>query len=410
MLNKVILLLGSNGEYIFFTIFMLLGMHYEGGLESNIYHIYWIGICIAVVLKIVHLFISDFDKKYQLVLGIIIIISIFTLIFGTSIILYPNNELNESYAIFFLAFAIPAFLVGILCSESQQRINIGKIILLFIPIGTITLIINMTRFLEVQYLESAGGMSRLGAGYMAAQMFSATFCLLVSNNSLTKCIIPKFIKIKYFKIMLFFMLLLQFVVILFSASRGPIIAFILTLFLQILIFGPKKEGLMLFTSFMLLFYLMIFELDVEVFGASIERISTLFISNSEDISNGRSLLYERAIEMFLESPVLGQGPMGFLCNSGYNIYPHNIILEWLVDYGLVGTFFWLLFMGYIINKYVCNFNFDGVARIVFSMFIVNLVELFFSGSFATNGRFWYYIGFAMLLPQVSLNYEEKGEI
>lgn len=401
--NKHILIFGIFGEYIFFTILMLLGLQYLGSSDSNIYHLYWIFICIFVAIKIIQLMFGSYKKKALLFIGILSIIAIFLLIFGVAWIKFPSS-ITAKYTLLFLAFCFPSYLLGIICSYSKYRLELGKMIMNFIPIATLALIINAIRMIDYQYMQSAGGLSRLGAGYMTVQLFSVTLCVFVGKKNLFNMIMPKYLNNRYRNTILLLLLASQFLIIIFSASRGPIVALFVVIFSEIYLFGQieksKKHKYILLSLFIiLLFFILIFKANLSMFGASIERIKTLFTpSNSNmDVSSGRIYLYKIAIEMFMEKPILGQGPLGYLNKSGYNSYPHNIILEILCDYGIIGFIIMSVFFIQVLKGYIKNLKNDGTVNIVFSIFIVKLVELTFSGSFLSSGQFWYFAGFGVLL-------------
>lgn len=415
--NKFLLIFGVFGEYIFFTILMLLGLQYNGSNESSIYQIYWFMICFAVLLKTFRLLIGNYRKKQKLVYSLLVIFSIYLIVYGISFVLYPSYDINIQYSFFFIAFCVPSFLIGVMCSEIGYRIYLGKTIIKFIPIGTVALFINIWRLSEFQYMQNAGGLSRLSAGYMAVQLFAITVTILISKNKLIEEILPPYLKKNNRKVTLLTLILLQLTVVFFSASRGPVVALLFILYSQVMIFGQveKKEKVKHFVLailFAITFYLVVFRVDIEMFNVSLERIRTLFIpSENSDISNGRVALYSRGIQLFKEKPFFGQGPMGFLLKSGFDIYPHNILIELLSDYGLFGSILWGVFFIYIFKKYRYTMKYDGTSNLVFPIFLVKMLEHTFSGSFMTSGQFWFFIGFALFLPKVKANISfQKNEV
>lgn len=403
--NKHILVFGIFGEYIFFTILMLLGLQYLNSSDSNIYHLYWLIICIFVAIKIVQLMCGLNKFKIKLFIGIFFILFLFILIFGFAWILH-SSEITLKYTLIFLALCLPSFLIGIISSNYKYRIEIGKMIMNFIPVGTLALLINAIRMIDYQYMASAGGLSRLSAGYMAVQLFSVTLCVYIGKKDLLNIILPRYLNNKFRNYIILLMLITQFIIILFSASRGPIVALFFIIFSEILLFGQidkaKKIKYILFSIILvIIFFIIIFKSNFNAFNASIVRIKTLFDpSSSIDVSNGRLDLYRKSLEMFMEKPILGQGPLGFLNKSGFNIYPHNLILEILCDYGILGFSIWAILFLYIIRKYIKNLRFDVTVNIIFSVFMVKLVEHTFSGSFILSGQFWFFVGFGIFLPNV----------
>lgn len=404
MIINVLFLLGAMGEYVFFIIMMLLGITYEGSNDSNIYRIYWFLILITVFLLSMKLLISRYKNKINIIIGLYIFTFITILVFGISLITAPASTLNIQYGLYLMVFGAPSFLIGVISSDQRYRKRLGRVLIFIMPIGTIALLLNMIALDNVDYFASAGGLSRLGAGYMAAQFSIIALYLLLNKGELQKNNKKLFYRILSQKSVLIIILLLQMLFVLYSASRGPFVALILAIMLQIILVG-QISGKHLIKYFLYLctiltiLYLVVFRLKVEFLDSSISRIKSLFGTNTSiDVTNGRADLYKKAFELFLESPIYGHGPMGFLTKSGYSIYPHNIFMEILCDYGLIGFVGLMSLLIYILYKYYINLKVDWTVCIVFGMFSVKLIELMFSGSFITSGQFWFFIGFGLFLP------------
>lgn len=62
----------------------------------------------------------------------------------------------------------------------------------------------------------------------------------------------------------------------------------------------------------------------------------IFLLNSSDLSHGRLEIWQAAIKGFADSPLWGNGMTTFQYYTGY-IFPHNIILQFLFDGGLILT-------------------------------------------------------------------------
>ncbi len=73
------------------------------------------------------------------------------------------------------------------------------------------------------------------------------------------------------------------------------------------------------------------------FGITIGILDKLkyYLSNNMDISNGRSGLYSIAIKCIKDSPIIGHG-VGYFENLADGSYVHNLFLEILCEFGLIG--------------------------------------------------------------------------
>src|SRR5699024_9584960 len=93
------------------------------------------------------------------------------------------------------------------------------------------------------------------------------------------------------------------------------------------------------------------------FGKVYYRFENTFTSflQGEDISSGRLILYEKALKLFYENPILGIGWREFkeltygLLTSSSGSHPHNIYLQLITELGLIG---FILFIVPVIYMYI----------------------------------------------------------
>ncbi|MED4016047.1 O-antigen ligase family protein [Sutcliffiella cohnii] len=124
--------------------------------------------------------------------------------------------------------------------------------------------------------------------------------------------------------------------------------------------------------------------------------STLYYLNGtiDSYSAGRNILWENAIEMIKNNPIIGWG-VGYY-ESIYNIYVHNFILEILLSYGMIGfVFFILLIMNSIIQivkseKYLKLFG--------LIIFCISFPKLFTSIYIFIEPTFWLFIFYGLFAP------------
>ena len=121
--------------------------------------------------------------------------------------------------------------------------------------------------------------------------------------------------------------------------------------------------------------------------------------------------YVLAIKLFKEKPILGNGPKGFrnYCRSvQYNspsgicsTHPHNYFFQILSELGLVGIFFYLFGLFFILFKFIKNQYFRSHNLIISSFRIISLGLLVLLFPLVPSGNFfnnwvsisnYYYIG------------------
>lgn len=136
------------------------------------------------------------------------------------------------------------------------------------------------------------------------------------------------------------------IMILIGGSRGPVlfIGVFLLLYLCMVISHSKKKAAIIGTSavvllLLALFYKNLLEILISImdsFGFSSRFFTTLLDGTVTD-DNNRAEIWAAAIQMIKENP-LGYGAMGSRFRIAKYIfagYPHNIILEILIDYGVI---------------------------------------------------------------------------
>lgn len=223
------------------------------------------------------------------------------------------------------------------------------------------------------------------------------------------------------KIIELFYILFLFVIILITGERNAIIIFSLSI-LFFYAFQKKYLSLILIFSF---FFISIF-----IVSQKINSVNSRFLNPVDtwgDIYHGKKstlkekiidspwmLHYKAATELFFERPIIGHGAKSFrvLCNdtdiqaklikqiSRYNAcstHPHNYLLEFLSEHGLIGG---MLFIGLIIGIVVKIFKIrnygtkESLAAIGFGSLLLAIMFPFKpSGSFFStfNASLLFYI-------------------
>lgn len=315
---------------------------------------------------------------------IIILIFIFDFIFGTT------GKYYWTYLIGFMGFGILGLQLGYCVKDIKRIISyvawIGVILAPFI----FTLDMGKT---------DTGGDDYgrwMGVSYGILRFIIALIIYLC-------CYKPK----KITKIIFSLFLLGYSVFYLIFASRGAILAIgLLGLFIWI---GNSSKNqseiiwkLCLITIFAIGCGLLFKEIIivcvniVESFGIdtfSFEKMLMLIETN--DLSNGRSALYEDAMMGISNSPLFGNGIATF--EKIHQIYIHNLFLQIWYELGVIPTILSLMLLGY--SLYLI-FNIQTKIHIkVFLEFILcaGIVELIFSSSFWISHQFWIWIGFSIRL-------------
>ena len=133
--------------------------------------------------------------------------------------------------------------------------------------------------------------------------------------------------------------------------------------------------------------------------------------------DGRSRLYDKAIELTEANPVLGFGSGGFFLYSYVLLdqeekYPHNIFLELSAEVGLgpaLALALAVLYVLVMLGRRAWTAESEADRRLMFvlgGLFLLNLFAVQFSGDVNDNRVFWATLGVAWLLASHGM--PEKG--
>jgi O-antigen ligase len=407
---KYLFLLGIMAEWVFFLFLSLFNLKYQGASESNLYVIYWITI---LVLSLISLFIYllNYFKVGKMPKNIFVNflpIFIVIMLYLISFLKFGYNYTgNGYYAKIFVSMCIPTFLIGYICSINKKENQLVKIVVQFVIFGTGILVISLYRLVSesivTDSLDSVGGVGRLGIGYLATHFFIVTFYIFVFNNKISKISLPLLLRSRFKYTTIFIMLSIQISTVIFAGSRGPLLNLLLVCSMMIVLklfqssivsFSKKLLSIIVIIICLLQFYN---TFGQNYFALSTERTLTLFQLEKDNWAggSGRESLYPLAYKMFSEKPVFGFGPMGFLSESGAGMYPHNIFLESMVDYGAIGLVVIVLFFIYLIKKYINRIDRNISLLLILFLFFSSLIELQVSGTFIAHARLWFFIGLGM---------------
>ncbi|MBJ7537804.1 O-antigen ligase family protein [Marinomonas transparens] len=298
--------------------------------------------------------------------------------------------INKTLLPFLLALlAVPSFLVGefnvfgvykiinsllsvsiIVCIFFlyKKRIDFNRSMLYFsFLLGVYVLLIVFYMF----FFRGWGGGERIVMGLNGPITFSR-FSLLV-------CLIVFLYYDGKFKILI---ALLFFIIGVVMASKGPLLACVISIMYYYVDFKKIRGGRVFGFLFFLLaaFYLIDyfspritqFFSDIISFAFSLDA-SILLSNNNSGSVGARWYEWLHAIEVFRNNPS-GIG-VGNWSKYGEHLYPHNLILEILVEFGFLG--FYLLFIIYYYFLSIKNIKLKAIILFVF-------LNSLFSGSFVDN--------------------------
>lgn len=333
----------------------------------------------------------------------------FRYLFLSIAVLIVLERMSEQQKKIFIYFNI--IIIFFIALDILYQFFFYKDIFGFVPgICTETLPIQCTRFSGLFGDELIAGSYLSQIGFL--------ILLLFLNLELYK---------SYFNLLLrYFLSILLLIIILLTGERSALIIVLTSIFF---IFFFKKKLIKFFLFFIILSALAFFSVTkiefvnqryIKLFDNWGSQNREFTIKNFKDkiVNSPWGFHYQAAIELFLEKPILGHGPKSFRTKClGTNIdkfttnkkaysrdyracstHPHNYLLEFLSENGILGGFFFLGFNFIVFMSIYKNYrkNKDKNIKIVIGIGSLILAIIFPfkpSGSFFTtfNASMLFYI-------------------
>jgi putative inorganic carbon (hco3(-)) transporter len=333
------------------------------------------------------LFFKNLFEKTRLnkAIYLFLVVAVLSTIFGISP--YQSQQvLFNRYIIYFLVFFIGAFL-----GRKKANINILIAVLLagsvVLSIGCITDTIKAGHLVR---MLSSFGMGVSGINFLYALPFFISFIIFY----------PSF-KIKIFSAMVSVLIFIAFV---FHGSKGVWLGLLAGI--ATIIFLNKKNKIYL----VVIILLFIIALYITPFIKQTVLINKEYMSSYIESLTCRFEMWDSAINIFKEYPILGAGPdnygtlaYNFYADKRRHLHAHNTYVEVLADMGILGllSFLWIFVLFFIMGykSIKKNPNFYNVSFIM--MFIAVAVHEFFMSTVLVGIPapviFWFLLGMGTVM-------------
>lgn len=361
---------------IFFCSLSLFSSSYNAG--GTTYTFYY---AILFMLVIGVAFIYGIQKltRNQVLIPVTKLFIVYLFIFLLLCVVYGyfhyGTKPSKQIVQYFIAFTTPAVLLALTINGKDIQVFYKYMKYLNIYL---TICILATYFrVGSDGFSGIGGASYSLIGYTMAMLFPYNFINLTNSRSFIR------------KIFYLGMITASLSMILLSGTRGAMVSVVVTFLLMSHEYIIKRKKFLIYT---LVFSIPVFAVIAVInhngnsFG--LWRMSLLFNNDFGVTSSGRNVFYGKAISLFKENPIFGSGIGAFTNEFGIYVYPHNIILEILNDFGIIGFIFAGILMVNVIakSKIMMKQNIENQYMVL--LFIQCMVMLMFSGSYLTELRLW----------------------
>lgn len=320
-------------------------------------------------------------------LGIILITLLLSIIFNPNLIYFFKRSYYGIDRILRPDCAIYAFLFFYLCNNPK---DIKKVLVIYAYIYFIYLIvIQLLPALQRGYWIDIGpGGNEMYFRYNLSFGYAISFPTII--------FLHQYIKSKRLMSLLFFFS--GFWLILTQGNRGALLVVLVYLFLVLLRLMRNtklyimKISLLLFTFFIIYFYgkdlLMFLGNILQGLGIKSRNIEKLMNGSFAD-NNGRDYIWKTVIDHIKNGGIFGYGMLGdrpIIAPIHYAGYSHNIFLELIISFGIIGVAISALIIFRVLKMVLfCN-NEDWYE--LYIILLANSAQLFLSMSLWYVWQFW----------------------
>jgi O-antigen ligase len=386
-------------RFTFFSTFAIFSLEYKS--SDNVSLLLIVSAFILIVNLIYYFYsfkFSLFYKNERYILFGFFFLSVFYLItiISFGFFYYPSYQAF----LLFLILGLSSFF-GVMNLHKHKLILIfPNVLSLFFYYFTLSIVFSQIgpALSEIPF-STFGGETYQTISYLSGILFSYYLFSLVFNKdfSLKPFLIsfPNLIKI----ILLVFFIFMTF----YSGGRGGLllIIFCLILFFVLIFKKTKKKFVIILSSFSFLIFFTIsfqFIVSIDFLTERIQRFILIF-TNLENSSNGRFDIYLDTIILILKSPIIGYG----LTSSYYfrGTYPHNFILEILLEGGIIYLIIWITIFIKMIKAIKFNFInlFPPAFLVPLSLYLFIIFN--FTSSYLRIESFWFFLFFLLISNKVS---------
>ena len=347
--------------------------------------------------------------KYEFSIGIFIV-AIIILVTLTKL-KYPQADMYFSGTYkSLLVRTVPCAFAGMLVARHN---SLKKTEFFLLPVTFMVTIVLFTTILKnatgnlKMYITL--GIDRQTMSYLAAYMICwLVYCWIYFDSLLT----PKLFRTAVSKLIIVILIIINTWPLFAGGGRGAIV--VIVAFLLFLVFvhirplhSPKGMVIAFFGVIMLI--LSINKLStIQMLSGGLQRISSLFNRQLDQSSLERITIFKKAFLVFRNHPILGNGAGSVICQIG--IWSHNVFLDILADFGVVGLVVFLFVFVKALKTVLRRIKTDRSLEIAFYLGMGSFIMLCFSGSYLSDGGLWFFVVYALSYDKLQrIGYRNNNE-
>lgn len=368
---------------------------------------------INAFLIVLFVFMSSVTMPIKSFMGNGSIIWIITIL-GIGISFFINKRINKGYLIF-LIISLILILLNIL-SVNYKSLVISELFE-FIKFGLIPLYLSINKFDHesfVNYWYKFSIVNFVILIFYIPNVISNKLNYMVFGISLAYSFVGViayfYLKNKYKFLNLLISLIILILIFIFGNRSSLLICLSIWLFMKL--YTVRKDLKKVFGLFIMIIISIIAYINIStilkginiflqklgIYSYSISKYIMAIDNGFIKSTSGRENLARLSIDIISNNPLKPNGLKYFTYVTG-EIYPHNLIFDLSITFGLLACVFIIGCLLYLIFKvkYIKNKNF----KIILSeIIILEFLWLFFSGTFIEESLFWIIIGILIQIKKV----------
>lgn len=321
-------------------------------------------VVVGVILNNPHLTLLKMPLIYFFIFLLVLLTS--SLINGT------ENVIN--YFFHFVVFGISSLLISNIQVDTRKTLYY---LLLIYFLYILVYLLKIQYFFVDDYADN-----QMGLAYSFVPGVLIGFLIILSRNYFNRKT----------RLLALFVLICSLGVILFkTVTRGAILSVLVGFYLLILLKSKtelRKIIILCSLLFIPIFVYIVPSIIDSLGHTSVGALNKLLImlEDGGDVSNGRNQLYNSAIQLFYNNPIIGNG-VG-LFEDINNTYVHQIFLEMLCEVGILGSCVFLYPLVHkVVNVFKARVSLDKSFFLIY--FTYSIVLLLFSNAFWLLPSFWF---------------------
>lgn len=389
------LLIGFRPE-VFFSLTAIFGVDYKGSEDSVSYTLFLaLTTVVAYGLLAVHIvrhhWLSWADAA-------VVLLPAFMLAgYLAGVALDPLSSPNAAFFLQSLVLACPAAVAGMLLAKNMQRHPDDSYLEWLMLLLTASIILSALDAVGGNAFAGVGGASYQTASYLGALAFNLNLYFLLFGRVSSR---SAFMASRSYKLVTALLLPLQLLGVLLSGGRGGFVLIAAGAVIQMVIAWRflsarllRGVAVALAAMVSLLAWGIPWVMQTPERAMIIGRVFAYVGDKGIDWSgtSGRDTVYRDALANLDAAPFQGYG----LFRWGSQSYPHNLVLEWLLNGGILYAFLWLVAVVALACRIAILSKREIAYRVIIPLALYPAVMLQFSGSYWLNGAFWFVLAFCV---------------